>query len=123
MALRDTCQSMKECMDMIAQDLEKAQEGNKAAAQRVRINTIKFEKAAKLYRKESVKAQKGGGGASKTSAGSRAPSKTKKTKTSKRPAPASSTKRTTKKAAAKPKALTRKRATAKLPKKRVQKRR
>ena len=35
-------------------DLTKAVGGNKAAAQRVRVNTVALEKVAKLYRKESV---------------------------------------------------------------------
>lgn len=38
----------------ISHDLGKAGRGNKAAAQRVRINTIQFAKVAKTYRKESI---------------------------------------------------------------------
>lgn len=41
-------------------DLQKANGGNKAAAQRVRTGTILLEKCAKLYRKESVAAEKKG---------------------------------------------------------------
>jgi hypothetical protein len=58
MALKDTCKSLKSLLEGILGDLEKAEAGNKAAAQRVRTQSIKFEKAAKLYRKESIKADK-----------------------------------------------------------------
>jgi hypothetical protein len=60
MALKDTCKTMKSLLDCIQDDIEKAEAGNKAAAQRVRTCSIKFEKAAKLYRKESIKADKSG---------------------------------------------------------------
>src|ERR1700733_15418285 len=60
MALKDTCKTMRHLLENILGDLEKAEEGNKAAAQRVRTDSIKFEKAAKLYRKESIKADKSG---------------------------------------------------------------
>src|SRR6476620_84216 len=43
----------------ITVDLEKSQKGNKAASQRVRTGTVKLEKVAKLYRKESIKSEKG----------------------------------------------------------------
>ncbi len=60
MALKDTCKAMKSLLESILDDLEKAEAGNKAAAQRVRTSTIKFEKTAKSYRKESIKADKSG---------------------------------------------------------------
>lgn len=60
MALKDTCKTMRSLLEGILGDLEKAEAGNKAAAQRVRTSTIKFEKAAKGYRKESIKADKSG---------------------------------------------------------------
>ena len=60
MALKDTSDQLKKILCCIADDLEKAGAGNRAAAQRVRTCTIKFEKKAKLYRKESVKADKTG---------------------------------------------------------------
>jgi hypothetical protein len=41
-------------------DLEKAANGNKAASQRVRTGTVRLEKTAKKYRKESIKAEKSG---------------------------------------------------------------
>ena len=60
MALKDTCKTLKSLLETIHSDLDKAEAGNKAAAQRVRTLSIKFEKTAKLYRKESIKADKSG---------------------------------------------------------------
>ncbi|MBS0623733.1 MAG: histone [Verrucomicrobia bacterium] len=60
MTLKDTTKAMKTLLEGIVKDLDKAEAGNKAAAQRVRTSSIRFEKAAKLYRKESVKAAKSG---------------------------------------------------------------
>jgi hypothetical protein len=60
MALKDTCKTMKDLLEGICCDLEKAEKGNKAASQRVRTGSIRLEKAAKLYRKESIKAEKSG---------------------------------------------------------------
>ncbi|ETR79648.1 Histone-Like Developmental Protein, partial [Chlamydia pneumoniae B21] len=60
MALKDTAKKMKDLLDSIQHDLAKAEKGNKAAAQRVRTDSIKLEKVAKLYRKESIKAEKSG---------------------------------------------------------------
>ncbi|MDN3509077.1 MAG: hypothetical protein P0S93_03535 [Candidatus Neptunochlamydia sp.] len=46
----------------LAMDLRKTSEkGNKAPSQRVRTGTVKFEKLAKQYRKESIAADKKGG--------------------------------------------------------------
>ena len=39
-------------------DLEKADGGNKAAAQRVRTGSIRFEKVAEVFRKESIASEK-----------------------------------------------------------------
>lgn len=58
MALKDTCKTMKALLCDISHDLEKAENGNKAASQRVRTGTVKLEKVAKLYRKESIKSEK-----------------------------------------------------------------
>ena len=66
MALKDTVNSMKKVLEEICHDLDKSGNGNKAASQRVRVNTIKFAKVAKNYRKESVSAEKKGGGKSKS---------------------------------------------------------
>ena len=58
MALKDTANRLKELLNALCKDLEKANSGNKAAAQRVRTGSIKLEKVAKVYRKESVFAEK-----------------------------------------------------------------
>ena len=63
MALKDTIRKMEGMLMDLAMDLRKASEkGNKAASQRVRTGTIQFAKLAKQYRKESVAAEKRGGG-------------------------------------------------------------
>lgn len=59
MSLRDTVNQLSELLEDVAQDLVKASRGYKAAAQRVRTGTVKLEKLAKKYRKESVAAEKG----------------------------------------------------------------
>ncbi len=58
MGLKDTVCEVKELLAGISADLAKAEKGNKAAAQRVRVQTIELEKVAKTYRKESVQAEK-----------------------------------------------------------------
>lgn len=58
MALKDTIKKIKILLDHLQKDLQKAEKGNKAAAQRVRTGTIRLEKTAKVYRKESIKAEK-----------------------------------------------------------------
>ncbi len=60
MALGHTIQEMRDLLCAISVDLEKASGGNKAAAQRVRTGTIKLEKVAKKFRKESINAEKSG---------------------------------------------------------------
>jgi len=60
MSLKENIASLHKYLACISKDLNKAERGNKAAAQRVRTCSIKFEKAAKKYRKESVAAQKKG---------------------------------------------------------------
>ena len=74
---------MKGLLAEITHDLEKADRGNKAASQRVRTGTIKLEKVAKLYRKESVKFDKQNKGRKKA-----APKKGKTTTASKKKAAA-----------------------------------
>lgn len=49
---------MNDLLCQIAKDLTKAERGNKAASQRVRTGTIKLAKTAKVYRKESISAEK-----------------------------------------------------------------
>ncbi len=58
MALRDTVTQLYSLLHELEKDLLKSAKGNKAAAQRVRTNTIRFEKVAKKYRKESIVCEK-----------------------------------------------------------------
>ncbi len=58
MALKDTSKKLGEALTQVAKDLAKAVGGNRAASQRVRTGTIKLEKLAKVFRKESVKEAK-----------------------------------------------------------------
>ena len=58
MAIKDTNKHLKDLLLAITHDLDKAEGGNKAASQRVRTGTVKLEKVAKLYRKESIKSEK-----------------------------------------------------------------
>lgn len=60
MALNNTINTMNLLLAAITKDLTKAVRGNKAASQRVRTGTIKLEKVAKVYRKESITAEKSG---------------------------------------------------------------
>lgn len=129
MAIKDTFKHLKDLLACITQDLEKAEGGNKAASQRVRTGTVKLEKIAKLYRKESIKTEKSTKGTKKT-AKKAAPAKhTAAKKTTHAPAhkPAAKTKVAAKvvakvkpkakthKAVVKPRALSFKKPTAKLP--------
>lgn len=59
MALKDTIKHLRDLLNNITHDLQKADNGNKAASQRVRTGTVKLEKVAKAYRKESIKGEKG----------------------------------------------------------------
>lgn len=58
MALSDTVQQMHHLLAKMTKDLSKAQRGNKTAAQRVRTESIRFQKISKLFRKESLHAEK-----------------------------------------------------------------
>jgi hypothetical protein len=58
MALKDTVKHLKDLLTTISHDLDKADNGNKAASQRVRTGTVRLEKIAKAYRKESIKNEK-----------------------------------------------------------------
>jgi hypothetical protein len=66
MAIKDTFKHLKDLLVAITHDLDKAEGGNKAASQRVRTGTVKLEKLAKLYRKESIKSEKQTKGTKKT---------------------------------------------------------
>lgn len=70
MGLKETANAMMKLLEECGKNLHKASGGNKAAAQRVRTGTIKLEKIAKVYRKESVAAER-------KTVGKRAPVKTK----------------------------------------------
>lgn len=58
MALKETVQTMRKHLNDICRDLDKSQRGNKSAAQRVRTRTVELAKIAKIYRKESVAAER-----------------------------------------------------------------
>ncbi len=58
MGLKETYKHLKDLLHNVTLDLTKSEGGNKAASQRVRTGTVKLEKLAKLYRKESIKNEK-----------------------------------------------------------------
>jgi hypothetical protein len=68
MSIVETIKEIRHILAALTIDLEKAAHGNKAASQRVRTGTIKLEKGAKKYRKESIKAEKAPGGLKKAAA-------------------------------------------------------
>lgn len=49
---------MRDLLASISTDFKKSETGNKAAAQRVRTGTVKLEKVAKRFRKESIAHEK-----------------------------------------------------------------
>lgn len=112
---------MQNLLSGITLDLDKSTKGNKAASQRVRTGTVKLEKVAKLYRKESIKSEKGQSKSKskRKAAPAKKPAAKGKAKTAHK-APAKKAvahkgKAPVKKAAVKPKAFAVKRPTAKLP--------
>ena len=128
MALNKTSEEMRSLLGSISTDLEKASRGNKAAAQRVRVNTVKLEKVAKNYRKESVADERLPSKRKKKQAGQQKKAADKKAAAAKKAAPkkkaagksASSSKSSTqKKTASKARPLALRRPTAKLPMKRT----
>lgn len=60
MSLEKTVQELRELLNCCSSDLQKTERGNRAAAQRVRTGTVKLEKVAKRFRKESVAEEKSG---------------------------------------------------------------
>jgi len=58
MALKETIKHLRELLHQITSDIQKSDNGNKAASQRVRTGTVKLEKVAKKYRKESIQNEK-----------------------------------------------------------------
>ena len=92
MALKDTVKSLRDLLNGILHDLEKSDKGNKAASQRVRTGTVKLEKVAKLYRKESIKSEK-------QNKGSKKPAAKKSTKSAAKPVAKTAAKKPVAKAA------------------------
>lgn len=120
MSLKDTYKHLKDLLAHITVDLEKSENGNKAASQRVRTGTVKLEKVAKLFRKESISNEKKTKGQKKPSksaakpkaAAKKAPAKAKshaKAKVAVKAKPKAASH------SAKPRHLSVKRPTAKLP--------
>lgn len=58
MSIKDTYKQLRDLLSNVVSDLEKSENGNKAASQRVRTGTVKLEKLAKLFRKESISFEK-----------------------------------------------------------------
>jgi len=60
MSLDKTMHQLEQLLTSLTKDMIKAHRGNKTAAQRIRTGTIKLEKIGKVFRKESVRAEKTG---------------------------------------------------------------
>jgi hypothetical protein len=60
MALIETLSHLEELLSEIGKDLQKVLRGNHSAAQRIRVGTLRMEKVGKLFRKESLTAEKAG---------------------------------------------------------------
>ncbi len=60
MALNDTMQRLHHLIEAVAKDLVKVTRGNRSAAQRVRVGTLHLQKWGKLFRKESLHAERRG---------------------------------------------------------------
>jgi hypothetical protein len=58
MALSDTVNKLASLLSNLSKDLSKVSRGNKSAAQRVRVGTIRLTKIGKQFRKESVASEK-----------------------------------------------------------------
>lgn len=126
MSLKDTFKHMKELLCNITADLEKSENGNKAASQRVRTGTVRLEKVAKLFRKESISSEKKNKGQKKPTSTKAPAAKAKTAAASKaKAAPSKATKAAAPakakaaRASVKARPLTMKRATAKLPTRRA----
>ena len=115
MALKDTWKTLRDLLNQISHDLQKAENGNKAASQRVRTGTVKLEKVAKLYRKESIKNEKATKGTKKP-AKKAAPKKSAAPKKAAKPAKSKTVKSKSKAKAhrAHPRAMSFKRPSAKI---------
>lgn len=117
MALKNTVKGIQDLLHHITTDLQKAEHGNKAASQRVRTGTIKLEKLAKVYRKESIAEEKKTKGAKKPAKAkaAKAAKPAKAAKAAKAAKPAA--KKKAHKATVKASHLSVRKPTAKLPKK------
>lgn len=60
MTLKETMHQLDLLLMNVVKDLMKVHRGNKSAAQRVRVDTIKLERVAKVFRRESLAAERGG---------------------------------------------------------------
>lgn len=119
---RNIIKEMHFLLDNISLDLHKAEHGNKAASQRVRTGTVRLEKIAKMYRKESVHHEKKSSKRSSTkSASSKAKKPAAKTMSRTKAKTTSKAKSASKakSISAKPRHFAFKRSTAKLPQKRM----
>lgn len=127
MALNNTVSHLKDLLNRITHDIGKAEGGNKAAAQRVRTMTVKLEKTAKTYRKESIANEKSTKGHKKPSKKAAKPAAKKHAAPKAKHAapkhaakkPAAKAKPKAKAAVSRPRALSFKRPTARLPVKRA----
>lgn len=129
MSIKDTYKHLRELLSNVMADLEKSDNGNKAASQRVRTGTVKLEKIAKVFRKESIsheKKTKGQKKPSKSAGAKKAVAAPKGGSKAKSKSPASKSKGASVKAKPKAKAtsvrarhMSVKRATAKLPTRRI----
>jgi len=126
MSFDGTIKELRSLLAQATQDLEKATLGNKAAAQRVRTGTVKLEKVAKAYRKESIHNEKTGAshhGKAKSKSAAKPASRSKASvatksahaKVIKKSSPASKAKAPAKAVVAKSHSLNLKKPTAKLP--------
>lgn len=88
MSLKDTYKHLKDLLSHITADLDKSENGNKAASQRVRTGTVKLEKVAKAFRKESISSEKKNKGQKKPAKAAKAKAPAKKAAGHKKPAPA-----------------------------------
>lgn len=114
MALHGTVSNLKDLLGKISADIHKAEGGNKAAAQRVRTMTVRFEKVAKTYRKESISSEKHTKGSKKPA--KKAAPKAKAKSAAKKPAAKAKAKPKAKAhALARPRALSLKKPAAKHP--------
>ena len=78
MSLKDTYKHLKDLLCNITADLDKSENGNKAASQRVRTGTVKLEKVAKAFRKESISSEKKNKGQKKPAKAAKAKAPAKK---------------------------------------------